>query len=76
MERFLLLRRFRLEGGIELGSLGYGRRDRREYQKEDQDGLYKNKEAKRITQSTVKRIWNHSQYETEQVSKAWCLSIS
>ena len=43
-------------GGIELGSLGYGRRDRREYQKEDQDGLYKNKEAKRITQSTVKRI--------------------
>ena len=33
-----------------------GRRDRREYQKEDQDGLYKNKEAKRITQSTVKRI--------------------
>ena len=56
MERFLLSRRFHLEGGIELGSLGYGRRDRREHQKEDLDRLYKNKEAKRITQSTVKRI--------------------
>ena len=42
--------------GIELGPLGYGRTDRRVYQKEDQDGLYKNKEAKRILQSTVKRI--------------------
>ena len=29
--------------GIELGPLGYGRGDRREYQNEDQDGLYKNK---------------------------------
>ena len=50
--------------GIELGPLGYGKRDRREYQKEDQDGLYKNKEAKRTSQSTVKKIWNHSQSET------------
>ena len=58
MERFTLftVEKISPRGGIELGSLGYGRRDRREYQKEDQDGLYKNKEAKRITQSTVKRI--------------------
>ena len=42
--------------GIEIGPLGYGRTNRREYQKEDQDGLYKNKEAKRITQSIVKRL--------------------
>ena len=56
MERFFTVEKISPRGGIELGSLGYGRRDRREYQKEYQDGLYKNKEAKRITQSTVKRI--------------------